>query len=435
VTSSGLTPADADRRDGAEADGGCPVAHGLSQVFLPYSAEYIRDPYAVFERARSEEPVFYAPDIDHWVVSRYESVRSIIMNPSDFANYNIARPPKPWAPSAIKLFQEANVDIRPTLNTIDGTLHANIRKFLRFAFTPRRLEWIKDFTLRHVTEHIGRVIDRGHGDLVADLFYDVPAEVVFDFLGVPGGDVRKIKAWSNARALLTWGRASEEEQLAAIPLYLEFFRYCMDRVDALERDPGSDYVSELLQQWNRGDHPEGVDRHEIVMILFTILMAGHETTTNASANGMRAILTQRDQWDLLCSDPSLVPNAVEEMLRYDTSVFTWRRITTKDVEVDGVHIPAGEQVLILLGSANRDDEHFPEARRLDIRRQNARQHLSFTAGTHFCLGAPLARLEMVIMFEQLSQRMPKLRLVEGQPFGYPANLTLRGPQRLLVNWR
>jgi cytochrome P450 len=160
----------------------------------------------------------------------------------------------------------------------------------------------------------------------------------------------------------------------------------------------------------------------------------HETTTSLLANGFRRLLTERQAWVEICCDSALIPNAVEEILRIDTSIVAWRRKTVEAVRLGDAQIPAGATLLLLLGSANRDPAIFPDPDTFDIHRRNARDHLSFGSGTHFCLGAPLARLEARIVFEEVSSRLSSLRLVAGQKFEFLPNTFFRAPTSLLVEW-
>ena len=168
--------------------------------------------------------------------------------------------------------------------------------------------------------------------------------------------------------------------------------------------------------------------------MYELLFAGHETTTGLIGNALRRLLTERHAWEEICRDPSLIPNAIEEVLRFDSSVIAWRRKTTEPVEIGGVRVPAGANLLLLLGSANRDPAVFEDPERFDIHRHNAKEHLSLGFGAHYCLGAPLARLEARIVLEELSIRLPSLRLVPGQTLRFQPNTTFRGPLSLLVEW-
>ena len=172
----------------------------------------------------------------------------------------------------------------------------------------------------------------------------------------------------------------------------------------------------------------------MTQIVYELLIAGHETTTGLIGNALRRLLTERQAWGEICRDPALIPNAIEEVLRFDSPVIAWRRKTTRAVEVGGVPVPTGANLLLLLGSANRDPAVFKDPEHFDIHRQNAEDHLSLGQGVHYCLGAPLARLEARVVLEELSARLPGLRLVPGQTLRFRPNTTFRGPLSLLVEW-
>ena len=212
----------------------------------------------------------------------------------------------------------------------------------------------------------------------------------------------------------------------------EHWAFTRELVDAALAEPGDNYLGDMVRL-HRED-PSRFTVNYLYNVMFLMQFAGHETTTQASANGLKALLADRVQWDRLCREPDLIPNAVEEILRFDTSIFAWRRIATRDAEIGGVAVPAGAKILLLLGSGNRDDAAFPDGESFDIERTDAKRHLAFGNGAHFCMGAPLARLEMRIVLEELTRRLPGMRLVEGQDWEYVPTLTFRGVQKLRVAW-
>jgi len=257
-------------------------------------------------------------------------------------------------------------------------------------------------------------------------------------LGVPDDDLERVKEWSEGRAVLTWGKLPDDEIMERMPTFIEYLRYCFDKVDEMEArylagTAGEDYTSELIQRLHT-EKPEGFEKVHVVLTLFGLLMAGHETTTNQSGNGIRTLLQHRASWDELCADPKLIPNAVEEIIRHESGVISWRRVAKRDVTIEDITIPKDAQILVMLGAANRDEAHFKDAETFDIHRPNAKQHLSFGHGNHYCLGAPLARLELRIFLEELTQRLPLLRLVPDQEYEYSPNTSHRGPTTLWVEW-
>jgi cytochrome P450 len=233
--------------------------------------------------------------------------------------------------------------------------------------------------------------------------------------------------------MLTWGRLSDEQQMIEAKGLLEYWKYTEAYVQGLVSDPPDNYVGDLIRVCLLNEHDLSI--HEITNVVYGLLIAGHETTTSMSANAIVTLMRHREAWDRLCADPALIPNAVEELVRVDSSVITWRRKALTSVEVAGVRIPEGAKLLLALCSGNRDDAQFPNPERLDLERDNAKAHLSFGFGIHYCLGAPLARLELKVILEELTQRLPSLRLVAGQPWEFPPNTSFRGPASLWVEWR
>jgi cytochrome P450 len=416
-------------------DGTCPMRH-VTDGFTPFEAPYLTDPYSFFERARVEAPVFYSEEIDHWVVARYDDVRTVMRDTDRFSAGNAQAPVTPWPADAVAAFDAHDFGLRPNLSNNDPPSHTKVRHFLRDAFSARRIGWLEPHVRRLVEECVdgftaGRTGEQT-GDLVALMLSDVPAQVLFVFLGIPDADIETVKRWSAGRAILTWGKPSDDQVRDELPDFVEYLQYCFDRVDELERNPGDDYTSELIRRL-ADERPDDFDKGRIAQTLFGLLMAGHETTTNQSANAIRALLSTPGAWDRIVQNPASIPDAVEEAIRYESSVIAWRRVTRCPVVLSDVEIPEGAQILTLLGSANRDEEIFPDGDRLDLDRANSRNHLSFGFGSHYCLGAPLARLELKIFLEVLTQRLPDLQLVPAE-YHYSPNTSHRGPISLPVRW-
>ena len=229
-----------------------------------------------------------------------------------------------------------------------------------------------------------------------------------------------------------FGHPSDEEQCRLARGMAAFWRYAEELVAARAREPREDFTSDLLLARD-GELP-ALTHPEVTTIVYGLLLAGHETTTNLLGNAFRCLLTDRSAWEDLCRDPSLIPNAIEEVLRLDSSVIAWRRRTRQAIEIGGVPVPAEADLLLLLGAANRDPAVFEDPERFDIRRPNARDHISFGHGAHFCLGALLARLEARVVLEEFTSRFPTLRLTAGQTLRFSENISFRGPLSLLAEW-
>jgi cytochrome P450 len=404
----------------------------IGLCFDPLSEAYLGDPYPHLAQAREAVPAFYCSSIDHWVITRYADVRHIFRTPGQFSAANANSPLRPPCPMAARALEDGGFRAVPTLANVDPPAHTRVRRLANVAFTPKRVAamepFIRDLAVRFCAE---RLRD-GRADLVRDLAWELPALVLFRILGVPDEDVAQVKAGSWSRILFIYGRADEAEQVRAARGMAAFWRYAEGLVEARTRNPREDFTSALVHA--RDADGSGLSLQQAATIVLNLLFAGHETTTGLLGNAFRRLLADRPSWEAIARDPVLIPNAIEEVLRLDSSVIAWRRRTTQAVDVGGVAIPESSDLLLLIGSANRDPAVFPEPDHLDIRRANAEDHLSFGAGPHFCLGAPLARLQARIVLEEVTSRLPSLRLVSDVELRFAPNVSFRGPLSLPAEW-
>ncbi|MEP0943054.1 MAG: cytochrome P450 [Rhizobiaceae bacterium] len=409
----------------------CPFSKMASE-FAPFSDDYVQDPYKFFAKARPEEAVFYHADSGHWVVTRYEDIRKVFQDPQTFSPALARHPVTPLCPAAAQVRNELDIAVEPCLVDEASETHRPHRKIFGDAFTPKRVKEVEPRVRQIVAGYIDRFIETGHAELVSQMFYEVPALAIFIFLGAPDEDAVLVKRLGSSRAIVNWGKPSDEEQVELMKDMGRHWDFTKELVDAAMENPGDNYLGDMVRIYQ--EDPTRFTLNYLYNVMFLMQFAGHETTTQASANGLRAMLSDRKQWQALCDDPSLAANAVEEILRYDTSIFTWRRIATQDTEIAGTAIPEGAKILLLLGSGNRDDAMFPGGEAFDIHRTNAKRNLGLGLGAHFCMGAPLARMEMRVILEELSRRLPGLRLVEGQEWKFIPTLTFRGVQEMHVEW-
>jgi len=385
---------------------------------------------ALYARARAEEPVFHAPEIGYWVVTRYDDIRAILKDPVRFSAANALTPVKALPAEAVTLLRDGGFTVQPVQVNSDPPVHGRIRDVAKQFLNAKRFLSYQEPIRDLVEEYADRLEGRHEIDLVKVMTYDLPARVIFLLMGIPDVDTADIKRWADNRLLVTWGRLGDDAQIDAAREMLDYWNYCKALVDARVAAPADDYPSALLRLRNGDDTV--LTLNEVVCLVFGILLAGHETTTNASTNIVRALLRQRDAWERLCAEPTLVLNAVEEGLRFATSVVNWRRVARERVDIAGVTIPEGADLLLALASANRDEAVFSAPDTIDLERRNARNHLSFGVGIHTCIGAPLARLQLRIVLETLTRRFPDMTLVEGQDEDWVRTISFRGPQRLLV---
>ena len=399
-----------------------------AQEFKPFDT---RDPFGFYQQARQEEPVFFSPELGYWVVTRFSDAQAIFKDPQTFSSENTQTPYKARPPEVLRVLEEGGFSVSSGLSARQPPDHTRLRSFINKAFTPRRIGLLEPRIRTLVQQMIGAFEGDGHADLVAQLSNDLPALVIFMLLGIPDEDVPNVKMWAQSRVMLNFGDLPIDDQIEHAHNLVRYWNYCLALVDSRLEHPQDDLPGDLARLAQDGAHE--ISRDEIASLVYTQLTAGHETTSNLIGNGLMELLRHRSQWEKLCEDSSLIPNAVEELLRFGPSVFAWRRKVKKPARVGTVDLPEGANILMLLGSTNRDEATFPEGETLDVTRANAKEHLSFGLGIHYCLGAPLARLEAKIVLEELTARLPGLRLCE-QNFEFSPNTSFRGPLSVKVEW-
>jgi cytochrome P450 len=408
-----------------------PGVTDIARSFTPFGGAYLADPYSFFSEARAATPVFYHQETNFWAVTRYNDIRQIFQNTKLFSAANALDTPG-VCPAAGKIYVDANFNVVPTLTNTDYPHHTRVRRLASSAFTAKRVADIEPFVRELVVRFIDERFSGGQVDLVRALTWDFPALVLFRFLGFPDEDLPAVQAGADNSLIALWGPPSEKDQVGAAQGMAAFWTYTRQLVDKRALEPHDDFATALLEARSADLAP--LSPAEASSIIFGLLVAGHETTTALLSNGFRQLLQHRAAWEAIGKDGSLIPNAIEEILRLDSSVIAWRRKTKEPVEIGAVAIPAQADLLLLLGSANRDPAVFDDPDTFNIQRPNARNHVSLGIGNHLCLGAPLARLEARVVFEEFSRRFPSLHLVPGQQLHYQPNTFFRAPVSLLANW-
>jgi len=402
----------------------CPV----DGSFDPLSPEFLADPFAVM--AKTEAPVFFAPSIGYYVVTRYSDVEEVFRDPATFSAAAAQAPLVRLVPEAQQILLAGGHRPQPSMASLDEPAHARLRKPAARAFSMKRVTAMIPAIEATAAQLLDAVAGQPEFDLVATLAFPLPANIVFSLMGVPEQDYGQLKQWCGYRAALSWGRPAPEDQVEIATSMAAYRRYMRNLVDLKVATPGDDVASDLI-----AIHAEAPDRltlDEIASILFSLSFAGHETTTGLISNTVRRLLEDPGRWDEIAAQPELIPGAVEESLRYDPSVAVWRRVTTRPVTLGGVDLPQGAKLYLWLAATGRDQAAFAEPDRFDLRRPDAERHLAFGKGQHFCLGANFGRLEAQIAIAELARRYPRLRLVPGQEFTFHPNISFRGPQILNV---
>jgi cytochrome P450 PksS len=370
------------------------------------SADFKADPFPFLARLRASEPVYRTTLPDKtvvWLLSRYNDVTALLRDERFTKNRRNALTEEqlrklPWTPPMFRPLERNMLDLDPPD-------HTRLRSLVHKAFTPSLVEQMRSRTQAIADDLLDRIVSTGEMDLINDFALPLPMTIITEILGVPRKDHHKFHKWSQAVVSLT----SPSPTLRVLPSVWKFIRYLRQFFKLRRRDPQDDLVSALIKAEEAGDK---LNEDELLAMVFLLLIAGHETTVNLIGNGTLALIENPNEMNKLLSEPSLVKPAVEELLRYTSPVFTTtERYAREDTTIHGVTIPQGEMTLGVIGSANRDETAFENPNELQITREPNR-HLSFGQGIHFCLGAPLARMEAQIAFTTLLQRVPNLRLTK-----------------------
>ncbi|MEV0186522.1 cytochrome P450/oxidoreductase [Streptomyces sp. NPDC050625] len=416
---------------GHATSNGCPVGVRALE-FDPFEDGYQQDPATYVAWARAEEPVFFSPRLGYWVVTRYDDVQAVFRDNETFSPSIALEKITATGDEANAVLASYGYAMDRTLVNEDEPAHMPRRRLLMEPFTPEHLAVHEPMVRRLTREYVDRFIDDGQADLVDQMLWEVPLTVALHFLGVPEEDMDTLRRYSIAHTVNTWGRPTPGQQVEVAHAVGNFWEFSGKVVEKLRQDPsGPGWMPYSIRQ--QREFPDVVTDSYLHSMMMAGIVAAHETTANAAANAIKTLLENRSVWQELSADPTLIPNAVEECLRFNGSVAAWRRIATRDATVGGVDIPAGSKVLIMMSSANRDLRNFEDPDFFDIRREAASSHLTFGYGSHQCMGKNLARMELQIFLEELTRRLPHVELAE-QPFSYVPNTSFRGPEHLLVRW-
>ena len=404
------------------------LADSESLKFDPLDPAFIADPYPFYRRLREAAPVFKTP-LGFWLVTRYEDV-AFALRDKRFGKDFVGNMERRYG-GTDGMNEPAIASLARTMLVLDPPDHTRLRGLVNKAFTARRVADMRPRIRKIVDEQLDRVADKGEMDVMRDLAHRLPVIVICDMLGIPEDHRAPFLAGSNVNGRILEPVPMTRQELDQANLNTQMAgTYFRQLCDLRRREPQDDLTTELVRAEEAGDKLSAEELEANIGLLFG---AGHETTTNLIGNGLLALHRQPDQWERLKADPSLIPNAVEELLRYDSSVQLTGRVTNAEVELGGVTLPAQESIITLLGAANRDPAQYPDPDRLDVGREHIRP-MSFGGGIHHCLGAQLARLEAELVFTALIERMPDLTLPEKDKPAWRRSFTLRGLTRLPAVW-
>ena len=408
---------------------GCPV----DPSFTTFTDAYLANPYPGLERLNAEQPVFYSEKLGYLVLTRMEHLIEVFKNHEQFSSENVQDPVFPVCTRAAAILAADDFNPVAVMSNRQQPDHARIRKFTREGFSGRRMKLLEPYIRRRCHELIDAMLSTGGpAEFVSAFGHPLPGHTIFRFIGFPESDDERLIRWTSNRLAFTWGNPGEEEQVEIAEKMLRYWRYCREFVASRWNERGDDLTSELLDA--HAANPDELEYREVESVIYGLSFAGHEIVSNFLSNLLLCLLPRRADWDALGRDHALMANAIEEVLRFESPQTSWRRVARVDTRIAGIDIPAGTQVFLSLGAANHEAALFDRPSTFDIYRENARKHISFGVGIHFCLGARLARLEAEIALEALATRMPTLRLVPRQTLDYSPNITFRGPRWLYVDW-
>jgi cytochrome P450 len=358
--------------------------------YNPYAFALHEDPYETYRRLRADAPVYWNPELEFWALSRFADVQDAF---KDYATYSSA--------NGIALEARGQAEGFRMMITLDPPEHTVMRKLVNRLFTPRRVDALEDETRRIVTGYLDRVIEAGRCDLVADVTGPFPMDVISAVLGVPQADRGILRVHADRILLREDGSMAIPRE--AIEGFAALIGYFAEDLPRRRRGEGTGLVTDLAQVEVDG---RLLTDDEVLAFCLLFIIAGHETTTKMVANAIEVLSRHPDQRDRLVADPSLAPDCLEEVLRFHNSTQYMHRTLTRDVELHGRTMRAGDSVLLLIGSANRDEREFgPTAGEFDIGR-GPQRHISFGYGAHYCLGAGLARMEGRVALEEIHRRIP-----------------------------
>ncbi|MGW3985471.1 cytochrome P450 [Streptomyces sp. NPDC004830] len=395
--------------------------------FDPWDPAFLADPYPALAELRAAGRVHRFEPTNQWLVPHHADVSALLRDRRLGRTYQHRFTHEEFGRSA----PPAEHEPFHTLNDhgmldLEPPDHTRIRRLVSKAFTPRTVERLKPYVRALADRLVSALVDAGGGDLLRDVAEPLPVAVIAEMLGIPESERAPLRPWSADICGMYELNPSEETAARAVRASVEFSAFLRELIATRRKEPGDDLVSGLIAAHDEGDR---LTEQEMISTCVLLLNAGHEATVNATVNGWYALFRNPAQLELLRADPSLVPSAVEELMRYDTPLQLFERWVLDDIEIAGTTIPRGAEIAMLFGSANHDPAVFDDPSALDLTRRD-NPHISFSAGIHYCIGAPLARIELAASMGALLERTPTLRLA-AEPVRKP-NFVIRGLEGLAV---
>lgn len=399
----------------------------LGQEFQPFVNPQLEDPYSFYQRARNEEPIFYSPLLNGYVLTRYQDILTVLKDPARFSSADNLQPIGEYTKEAIEVLRQGFPMVRDLVNS-DGEQHKRLRAPFLKIFVPERLVAMEDSIRAIANKLIDNFINDSHVDILSEFAYPLPLEVILTMYGVPLEMMPQIKQWCHDTTALFSSQLTPEHQLECAHSFVAMQHAVAGLIEERRKVPQNDLISDIQDS--------DLSINEMVVVLYGLIVAGHQSASHLIGNGLKILLEHPQLWQAICDDSSLIPAAVEEVLRYEAPVPAMIRTTTAEVSISGVTLPKGTRLFLMYGSANRDESQYRDSDRFSIERfkQTTPNHLAFGHGAHHCIGSNLARREGRIALEILSKRLPNLRLCPNQQLSRNPTLMSRGFTHLYVEW-
>ena len=397
----------------------------------PFDPAQMDDPFPFYAAARRETPAFYNKQLMSWMITRTEDIQAIYRDPARFSSRNIMSTKGELPPEVAAVFAGQDPWL-PTLLTTDPPDHTRLRSLLIKGFSPQTIAAREPAIRALADELIDGFIADGRADIIEQFAFPFTATVIGDMLGIPRTDNAQLKTWSGDWIRLIWCVDPVERLVESARGLLAFQRYFSEKIAERRAHPGDDLLSVLIAA--RLADGDRLSERELVAVPMQLIIGGHETTLYAISNALSVLLQRPEALAEIRGDFGLLPQLVEESIRHQSPLLVNQRQNLTEVRLGDVTIPADSTLLLVLAGANRDEALFPDPDRFDVHRANADRHLSFGRGIHFCLGAPLARLEMRVAFERLLSRLPGLRFQDDKPRTRAPSSMFYGYDHLHLAW-
>jgi cytochrome P450 len=393
--------------------------------------------YEHLKIARQQEPIFFSKDFNCWVITRYEDLVSIVMNPGDFSTDGaLSGLNKNYSAESNEIIAEG-IDWRVVhhLQNTEGDDHTRVRDLLQKIISPDRVKRMEPLVRRIAVELVDKMLEGSECEFVTAFSYPLPVITIFRIIGFDESkeDMPLLQRWSDNTLRLFLAPMEGPEEVECAKDAVAFQHYIREKIAECRKNPKNDLMTELVQEADQGDS-NFTDDELILLFTLNLIGAGHATTLNQLSNMFYQLLKDRDRWQALVDDPSLIHDTIEEALRFAPATLGWFRVATADVDFKGHQFKKGDLIFMSIGSANRDEHKFDNAESFCPVRKNRAKSMTFTQGKHACPGAALARMELYIALEELSRRIPSLRLKSDQQIAYAPSLAARIIPQLQVEW-